>query len=40
MMFSNKLRVGLKELQVTMQYPNVQEYEGDFDQFLPEKKDE
>ena len=38
MMFSNKLRVGLKELQVTMQYPNVQEYEGDFDQFLPEKE--
>lgn len=38
MMFSNKLRVGLKELQVTMQYPNVQEYEGDFDQFLPENE--
>lgn len=38
MMFSNKLRVGLKELQVTMQYHNVQEYEGDFDQFLPESE--
>lgn len=32
MMFSNKLRVGLKELQVTMQYPNVQEYDGDFNE--------
>lgn len=30
MMFSNKLRVGLKELQVTMEYPNVQEFDGDF----------
>jgi hypothetical protein len=29
-MFSSKLRIGLKELQVTMQYPNVQEFEGDF----------
>ena len=28
--FSSKLRVGLKEMQVTMHYPNVQEYEGDF----------
>jgi len=37
-MFSNKLRVGLKELQVTMQYPNVREYEGDFDQFLLENE--
>lgn len=36
MLFSEKLRVGLKEMQVTMQYPNVQEYEGDFDDFLPE----
>lgn len=31
MLFSQKLRVGLKEMQVTMQYPNVQEFEGDFD---------
>lgn len=30
MLFSSKLRVGLKEMQVTMQYHNVQEYEGDF----------
>ena len=29
-MFSKKLRCGLKELQVTMQYSNVQEYDGDF----------
>ena len=29
-MFSNKLRVGLKELQVTMEYPNVLQYDGDF----------
>lgn len=36
MMFSSKLRVGLKEMQVTMQYHNVQEYEGDFTQWLPE----
>lgn len=36
MMFATKLRCGLKELQVTMQYPNVQEYDGDFNSFLPE----
>lgn len=35
MLFSSKLRVGLKEMQVTMQYPNVQEFEGDFDASLP-----
>ena len=35
MLFSQKLRVGLKEMQVTMQYPNVQEFEGDFDKSLP-----
>lgn len=35
MMFSNKLRVGLKELQVTMEYPNVQEFDGDFRRPLP-----
>lgn len=35
MLFSQKLRVGLKEMQVTMQYPNVQEFEGDFDAPLP-----
>ena len=38
MLFSEKLRVGLKEMQVTMQYSNVQEYEGDFDAFLPENQ--
>ena len=27
MLYSNKLRVGLKEIQVTMQYPNVQEFD-------------
>ena len=31
MRFSQKLRVGLKEMQVTMQYKNVEEYEGDFE---------
>ena len=30
MQFSSKLRVGLKEMQLTMHYKNVQEYEGDF----------
>lgn len=35
MLFSSKLRVGLKEMQVTMHYHNVQEYEGDFTQWLP-----
>lgn len=35
MLYSTKLRVGLKEMQVTMQYQNVQEYEGDFTQNLP-----
>lgn len=36
MLFSQKLRVGLKEMQVTMQYHNVQEYEGNFDDWLPD----
>lgn len=30
MQFSRKLRVGLKAMQITMHYNNVQEYEGDF----------
>ena len=38
MLFSQKLRVGLKEMQVTMQFHNVQEYEGDFDSFLPDEE--
>ena len=35
MQFSQKLRVGLKTMQVTMHYKNVYEYEGDFDRPLP-----
>lgn len=35
MMFSKKLRCSLKALEVTMQYPKVQEYEGDFDKPVP-----
>ena len=35
MQFSQKLRVGLKTMQVTMHYKNVQEYDGDFDQYIP-----
>lgn len=35
MQFSSKLRVGLKSMQVTMQYKNVQEYDGDFGAYLP-----
>ena len=35
MQFSSKLRVGLKSMQVTMHYKNVQEYEGDFSLPLP-----
>jgi hypothetical protein len=38
MQFSQKLRVGLKTMQVTMHYKNVQEYDGDFDQPLPSDK--
>lgn len=38
MQFSSKLRVGLKEMQVTMHYKNVQEYEGDFNSYLPEQE--
>ena len=38
MQFSQKLRVGLKTMQVTMHYKNVQEYDGDFNQFLPSDK--
>ena len=36
MQFSSKLRVGLKEMQVTMHYDNVQEYSGDFNNWLKE----
>lgn len=38
MMFSSKLRVGLKEMQITMFYPNVQEYDGDFNMPIPESE--
>lgn len=37
MQFSSKLRVGLKTMQVTMHYPNVQEYDGDFLSYLNTK---
>ena len=37
MLYSNKLRVGLKEIQVTMQYPNVQEFVCDWTKPLPLK---
>jgi hypothetical protein len=35
MLYSQKLRVGLKEMQVTMQFKCVQEYDGDFQSWLP-----
>lgn len=35
MLYSNKLRVGLKEIQVTMQYSNVQEFVCDWTKPLP-----
>lgn len=37
MLYSEKLRVGLKEIQVTMQYPNVQEFVCDWSKPLPLK---
>lgn len=37
MLFSQKLRVGLKEMQVTMKFHNVQEYEGDFTKSIEDK---
>lgn len=38
MLYSNKLRVGLKEIQVTMQYKNVQEFVADWQADLPENQ--
>ena len=38
MLYSNKLRVSLKEMQVTMQYKNVQEFVCDWQQDLQEKE--
>lgn len=35
MLYSSKLRVGLKEMQITMKFHNVQEYDGDFSKPLP-----
>ena len=35
MLFSNKLRIGLKEMEVTLEYPNVLQYDGNFNQFCP-----
>jgi hypothetical protein len=35
MLYSNKLRVSLKEMQVTMHYDNVQEFTADWQQDLP-----
>ena len=35
MLYSQKLRVGLKEMQVKMKFRCVQEYEGDFQSWLP-----
>lgn len=32
MQFSSKKRMGLKEMQLTMHYKNVQEYDGSFDE--------
>ena len=38
MLFSSKLRVGLKEMQVTMHYKNVEEYSGNFDDILKDSE--
>lgn len=38
MLFSSKLRVGLKEMQVTMHYKNVEEYSGDFNDILKDSE--
>ncbi|WP_173431834.1 hypothetical protein [Sharpea azabuensis] len=35
MLFSSKKRMGLKEMQLTMHYKNIQEYDGNFDAWLP-----
>ena len=37
MMFSSKLRVGLKEMQLTMRYHNVLEYNGNFNDYVNPK---
>lgn len=38
MLFSSKLRVGLKEMEVTLKAENVQEFDGDFRMYLPDSK--
>jgi hypothetical protein len=38
MLFSSKLRCGLKEMEVTMNFRNVQEFNGDFNSLLPTNK--
>ena len=38
MLFSSKLRCGLKEMEVTMNFSNVQEFNGDFNDYLPTNK--
>ena len=38
MLFSQKLRVGLKTMQATMHYRNVQEYSGDFSLPIPKEE--
>lgn len=38
MLFAKKLRVGLKSMQVTMHYPNVLEFDGDFNDHLPRNR--
>lgn len=38
MLFSQALRVGLKEMEVTMQFRNVQEYEGDFNEYIKDSE--
>lgn len=38
MMFAQKLRPSLKALQVTMEYQNVEEYDGDFQKDLPKSE--
>ena len=38
MLYSSKLRVGLKEMQITMHYSNVLEYDGDFSKDIPVDK--
>jgi hypothetical protein len=37
MLFAQKLRPSLKALQVTMEYRNVEEYDGDFNAPLPKE---